>query len=348
MILNSINKYLGWRNWAVFQYNSVFENLFIIFYIILLNQHSSISVIVDVLVFGIFSILSTSYGYLINDYADRELDAKHGKLNTFSQDSDKKTVAVIGIIFVLSFISAIPFFKQPYFIGLWIVWFLLSTFYSLPPLRLKERGKIGLISVVSAQRLLPILMVFSVFPTGHGWFLILAGVYVGFRGLSSDLNHQVEDFKNDVLTETNTFAVEVGAAKGKWILRLSLESEKILLAVVLAASLVGLKNSSLILFILSLSLSVIYFAGYVYSILKIIIHKEKVVVNPFIPGEKTIFQFLHHSYPSVLLPLGLNFLLTVLNPAFLILLLLQLFMRGAFSREVLKNSFIFSALKKRS
>ena len=96
-MLNTITKYFGWRNWAVFQYNSIFENLFILFAILLLNGQTSLAVLIDILVFVLFSILSTSYGYLINDFADRELDAQHQKANTFSDDSTKKAILVTGL-----------------------------------------------------------------------------------------------------------------------------------------------------------------------------------------------------------------------------------------------------------
>ncbi len=36
--INFLNKYFGWRNWAVLNYNSVAENIFLIFYICLKVQ----------------------------------------------------------------------------------------------------------------------------------------------------------------------------------------------------------------------------------------------------------------------------------------------------------------------
>ncbi len=345
-MLNNINKYLGWRNWAVFQYNSIFENLFILFSILLLNGHTTVAVLIDILVFAIFSILSTSYGYLINDYADRELDARHQKANTFSDDSTLKAVFVTGLIFVLSAATAVRFINKPFFIGLWITWLLLSTFYSLPPLRLKERGKSGLLAAVTAQRFIPVLMVFSIFEPVGIWFLVLAGAYVFFRGLSSDLNHQVEDYSNDVQTDTQTFAVTSGLSRGKRILRFSLETEKLLLPVVLIYTVLKLKDIQDYLLVLTVTLVLLYCAGYFYSIFQVVAAKNKPDVNPFNPDQKTIFQFLHHSYPSVILPLGLNVILSFLNPWFIILLGLQMWMRGLFSFQVIEQSFIFNIFKR--
>ncbi len=345
-MFKTIHKYLGWRHWAVFQYNSIFENLFILFGLLLLNGQTSFFVLTDILVFVVFSIFSTSYGYLINDFADRELDAQHQKANTFSGDSGIHAALITGIMFALSAVAAIRFINRPFFIALWLIWFLLSTFYSLPPIRLKERGRTGLLAAVTAQRFIPVLMVYSIFKAVEIWFVILTGAYVFFRGLSSDLNHQLEDYTNDIQTETQTFAVKTGLFRGKKILRFSLEMEKLLLPVVLLYTIWRLSKMPDYLLLFMVALVLLYLAGYFYSVFLIIGSKNKVSVNPFGPGQKTVFQFLHHSYPSVLLPLGLNVILSFLNPWFLILLGLQMWMRGLFSFQVIEKSFIFNIFKR--
>ncbi len=345
-MLKTINKYLGWRNWAVFQYNSIFENLFILFTILLLNSRTSFSVLIDILIFALFSILSTSYGYLINDFSDRDLDAQHQKANTFSDDSAMQAVLVTGLIFALSAAAAVRFIDKPFFAGLWVVWFFLSTFYSLPPLRLKERGKTGLLAAVTAQRFIPILMVFSIFGPVATGFVVLSAAYVFFRGLSSDLNHQLEDYTNDMQTDTQTFAVKTGLQRGQNILRFSLETEKLLLPVVLIYILVNLRNLQAYLLALTVGLALLYFAGYFYSLFKIVATKNKLDVNPFNPEQRNMFQFMHHSYPSVLLPLGLNVIICFINPWFLVVLGLQMWMRELYSFQIIKQSFIFNIFKR--
>lgn len=345
-MIDSINKYLGWRHWAVFQYNSIFENLFILFCVILLNGRSELDVLADTLIFAVFSILSTSFGYLINDFADRELDACHGKANTFAEDSGTKAILITGLIFTLSAVTASRFVNRPYFIVLWGIWFFLSTFYSLPPIRLKEHGKGGLLAAVSAQRFIPVLMIFSIFAPVRFWFIALSGGYVFFRGLSSDLNHQLTDYTNDIRTDTQTFAVETGLQRGKRILRFSLEIEKLLLPVVLIYTVLNLKNFSDILLALMAALILLYLAGYLYSVFLIIVSGRRQDVNPFNPEQKNVFQFLHHSYPSVLLPLGLNVILSFINPWFIMLLGLQMWMRKLFSLQVIEQSFIFNIFKR--
>ncbi len=340
-----IKKYLGWRNWAVFQYNSIFENLFVVFSIILFNGKTQPIVVGDIFLFILFSILSTSYGYLINDFADKELDARHHKPNTFSEDSTVKALTIISIIFIISVSTALRFIHQPYFVGLWVLWFLLSTFYSLPPFRLKEHGPIGLLAAVTAQRFIPILMVFSVFAPVQKSYFWIAAVYVFFRGLSSDLNHQLTDYSNDIQTDTQTFAVKTGLRRGLKILRFSLETEKLLLSVVLFYTMYELRTIDYYLQLFLTTLLLLYFIAYFYS-MYLIITKKETDANPFKPDQRNIFQFLHHSYPSVILPLGLNSILCVLNPWFISLLAFQIWIRNLFSIKLFRQSFIYNLIKR--
>ncbi|HEM49226.1 MAG TPA: hypothetical protein ENO27_03350, partial [Caldithrix sp.] len=199
-----IRKYLGWRNWAVLYYNSIFENLFVFFYIGISTENYSNNFILNILLFLIFSLFSSTYGYLINDMADRDLDKKHGKQNTFSEDSNLRSWSVVFITLILSVFFAIPFLQYNLFIILWGTWLFLATFYSLKPIRFKEWGKAGLIIVVIAQRVLPVLIAFSAFDFKVLPDLIFITLYLFFRGITSDMNHQIQDYENDIRTNTRT------------------------------------------------------------------------------------------------------------------------------------------------
>ena len=126
-----IQKYLGWRNWAVLVYNSIFENLFVIFYIALRTTSYNLGYILDIILFLAFSMFSTTYGYLINDFSDVDLDKKHGKNNTFAEDSKFKSILIILLFFILSIVCGYPFIENYAFLPLWVAWMFISTFYSL-------------------------------------------------------------------------------------------------------------------------------------------------------------------------------------------------------------------------
>ncbi len=335
-----IQKYIGWRNWAVFKYNSVIENLFVLFLIAFINKQYNGAFVLKSLLFILFSIFTTTYGYLINDYSDMELDRLHGKSNTFENDSKSKAKWTIGLVVVMSILTSIAFWERPYFIILTLIWFLIATFYSLPPIRLKERGTANIIFVVIAQRFLPLLILFSVFNFWKIEFILPILTYIFLRGLSSDLNHQLEDYQNDITTHTKTFAVSKGITKVKKILNIVLQLEKILLAVVL------IQFSFLLSFEVKIALLLWWIIVLIYlaALLWFFVDRNQWANNPFDPDQKNLAQFLHHAYPSVGLPIVLNTIATIYYYPFGLLLLFQIFIRGLFSKQILKKNFVFEFL----
>jgi 4-hydroxybenzoate polyprenyltransferase len=345
-VIDFVNQYLGWRNWAVFAYNSAIENIFPIFFIALHDRLFSWGFIADFFSFFLFSMFSTTYGYLVNDLSDRDLDRSHRKSNTFEDDSIWKATLIVILFLFLSAPFGIRFVGKGLFLPIWLGWFLVTTCYSLKPIRLKERGKIGLTFVVLAQRVLPTLIVFEAFGHWDGITVFVFTLYIFFRGLSSDVNHQLDDYQNDAGTSTATFAVKTGIAKVKSLLCLSLEMEKVLLIFCLVLMYFRLddmrvQNVSLILPIL-IGYIVVYGASFFY------VKKGTSVdiVNPFACGRKSIFHFLHHTFPSVVLPLYLGILLLSKYSISITILIFFALYRKLYSVELIVNTFPFSIVKR--
>jgi len=338
-----IKKYFGWRDWAVLVYNSIFENLFVLLYILVREQKWTTQDLTATIVFLLFSMFSTTYGYLINDYADMELDRRHGKSNTFENDSRGRALWITMLFLFLSVATGWYFSDRMTFLELWLAWIFISTFYSLPPLRFKERGKPGLLLVVLAQRLLPVLLVFTAFDFHRTGEMVLLAVYVFFRGISSDVNHQVEDYENDIKTGTSTFAVSSGRRVARGMLRFSLEMEKVLLLIVLLYITHALAWMDFLPLLCWLLTVLLYVGMLLFG------YKQQWVdqkdPNPFShPG--TVFQFLHHSYPSVILSLVLSLILVYFEPVFILLFIFLLWVRRVFSLEMIKKSFVYNVIRK--
>ncbi len=337
-MISFIKKYLGWRNWAVLTYNSIFENLFVLFYILLREQHWQYEHLAAVLIFLVFSMFSTTYGYLINDYADMELDKAHGKANTFSGDRRGKALAVTMLFLFLSIVSGWYFSDHNDFLLIWFIWIFISSFYSLPPLRFKERGKPGLILVVLAQRLLPTLLVFTAFGFQRVGEIVLLTAYVFFRGLSSDVNHQLEDYENDVKTGTKTFAVSSGFKRARAVLRFSLEAEKIMLLGILLYFVFVFREWDWVPLFLLIASLFLYVGMLVWSYIQI--KTTSAYPNPF-KGRGDVFQFLHHSYPSVIISFVFSLILAYFSLQFIILFILLLLLRRMFSLKMIRETFIY-------
>jgi 4-hydroxybenzoate polyprenyltransferase len=330
---------LGWRHWSVLTHNSIIENIFLLFFIALRDKLFTTSFIFDLILFLLFSIFSTTYGYLINDIADRELDKLHGKNNTFENDSYTKAILIVLLFLILSILFGFRFLGNPLFIPLWICWGLAATFYSLPPVRLKERGKTGLIVVVLAQRVLPTLLIFAAFKH-YAWVdLIVFTAYIFFRGLSSDLNHQLSDYQNDFLTKTDTFAVEAGKIKAQKIFRYSLEMEKVLLLFCLVIMCVETPHIDIYGISPIIPVLIAYLFLYGLCQMKIRSLESYSDANPFVPVRKNIFQFIHHAFPSVILPFYLLLLLVYEKWLFFPILLVFGLLRNMYSLEAIKNTY---------
>ena len=344
--MNPITKYLGWRNWAVLNYNAVFENLFVIFYIALTDARYSNQFVVNTLVLIIFSIFATTYGYLINDFSDIELDRLHGKTNTFENDSKPKAVAVILLVTILSIISCYPFWENTYFVIWAVSWFVIATFYSLKPIRLKERGTVGIIFVVMAQRVLPALIIFSVFHFNHWLDITLLLLYILFRGFSSDVNHQLSDYHKDRATGTTTFAVSKGYRRVAKAFYFSLNAERILLGLILIRLMLILHLQNIWLNALFYALVALYFIALAVHYIKGLKDSEERRANPFEQNKRNLVQFLHHAFPSVGLPVGLNIILLFKYFPFFWILLIQIMAKRLYSIDIIRNNFLIRTLAK--
>ena len=345
-IVRFINKYLGWRNWSVLTYNSAIENVFPIFYIALYDRLYSWQFVIDFFAFFLFSLFSTTYGYLVNDLSDRDLDRSHGKDNTFEGDSSLKAALIVISTLIVSLAFASNFWGKQGFFPLWLGWFLITTFYSLRPIRLKERGKVGLAFVVVAQRVLPTLIAFAAFGYWDTITVFIFTLYMCFRGLSSDLNHQLEDYARDAGTGTLTYTVKTGLERTRQIFRFSLEAEKGLLLICLIIMYLALQGLQISGIPVLLPLPLSYLLLYLLNWFQIRKQGANSDVNPFRANRKDIFQFIHHAFPSVLVPIYLLLVLSFQSWIFLSLLAFLAGYRGLYSLELIANSYPMQVIRK--
>jgi len=148
--------------------------------------------------------LYAAFGHLINDYADRDIDRAAGKnrlLATWSERTALIAVAIpcigtVGIALLCLDASAI---------AMTTVAILLAALYSLPPLRLKERGVLGWGAAALAQRTLPLIIIFEAL---KGWDVVAVGLTVlsTLIGLRWIIAHQLQDRDNDRRSGVHTVA----------------------------------------------------------------------------------------------------------------------------------------------
>ena len=231
---------LSRRNWGILRYNSIWQNIAGLFYIALSERLFSLAFIGQVALFVLFSTIMTGYGYLVNDLADIELDRRHAKSNAFQGMSQTKAVLIVLAILAIGSLFGLPFLSRPLFGPIWLLWILAATFYSLPPLRLKERGLIGLATTIAAQQTLPTALLFAAFGQPVSWSALIFVFFATARGASSDVGHQMRDWSHDASTGTGTFAVRHGYRLVQAVYAASLEIERLALGGVVALLLLDL------------------------------------------------------------------------------------------------------------
>jgi hypothetical protein len=154
-----------------------------------------------------FSFFFLAFGYLFNDWTDRESDILAGKHKIIQS---YKAWQIIPILITLFNLSIISIFDQLCKIDTLVITFFCYMFaiiYSGTKLRLKERGFLGLIASSIAQRTLPALLVFNLldsieYPALLFLFLTLV---VGLRWM---ITHQLEDINSDKTSQTKTFLIQ--------------------------------------------------------------------------------------------------------------------------------------------
>ena len=185
------------------------------------------------LFFAAFAAVSSAYGYLVNDFGDVEIDRRQGKRNAFLNVSLRRATAVIAALLLADVLLALPFSRRPWFLGLWGAWLILSTGYSLPPLRFKERGAVGVLVPALAQQTLPVGIAFAAFGSPAGPDLWAFMGYTTIKGLALILLHQRRDRAGDLKTRTATFATRRSISQLDRLTTMTIEGEKILLWLVL-------------------------------------------------------------------------------------------------------------------
>jgi 4-hydroxybenzoate polyprenyltransferase len=174
--------------------------------------------LVQVLILAIYMLFLGSYGYVSNSYGDREQDVKVGKHLEVQFFSDWQLKMILTFFAIPSLL--IPLYFRDVRIGiLGIVTFLLITFYSLKPIRLKERGLYGIFTAALTQRTLPFLLFVFLVPIHNpfiAWFLL---GWLSLIGIAVILPHQLFDYENDVKAGVETWVTRFGKEKAKQVVK---------------------------------------------------------------------------------------------------------------------------------
>ena len=158
-------------------------------------------------------------GYILNDIKDYRQDIIAKKRNLFIEKN--LFTSILIVIFCLT-ASILPWFYLPftkisfYLLLLEIILFIV---YAIPPFRLKERGIFGVICDALYAQVIPFFLAFYTFSLlGKELELKILYTIIGILwlllvGIRNIIYHQIEDYENDIKSETKTFVTKIGKEK---------------------------------------------------------------------------------------------------------------------------------------
>jgi len=326
--LNHLTRFVRWNDWGP---GKIPVLCAVLYYIGLANQQVSLSFIVDFILFIIYASLHSALGFVVNDWGDRELDIRHNKPNAFANLTHSQGLLALGILFVLAFLSGLPFVQEPMVLPLWIAWAFVALGYSLKPVRLKERGVWGLTVAFLAQWSLPIFLAFAAFNRFGGWDMVIFAIAVTISGATLEIAHQRWDRTRDLSTGTNTLGSRMSSDKLDQIYATALILDEIFLGIVLLTMTVNIGpfeiGSWLVWPLVPLfAVYVLLFAGVMVERIQIK-KQQNVLLDPYYSEQRSAAKFMHETLSNLVLPLYLLMVATFLQPINGILLIAFLFWR---------------------
>jgi hypothetical protein len=186
--------------------------LLLVIYIELIRRHASLGLSVAAICVLLFCVSCVAaYGHVVNDWFDIADDQLAGKPNAMRDVRVGRRAALCLGFMVASFVVLAPLPNAwPARIAL-AVNYLWPTLYSIPGVRLKERGILGVLSDAAGSHVTPTLFAFAlapIFVPGPANALVLAAVlmWATALGIKGILYHQIADRANDEMAGVETFA----------------------------------------------------------------------------------------------------------------------------------------------
>lgn len=271
---------------------------------------------------GIGSVLLSicavaAFGHIINDIYDIDQDSQTGKSNLMAYHSAGRRVLFCILLALLGFIPWVVVDFGPSAALLLLINFALPMAYSIPPLRLKNRGVWGALADAAGVHAVPTLFIITALSRLAAvpkeltlQLTVSAGLWAFLTGLRGIAIHQLKDRENDAQAGINTLAINLPPGKVR-----NLASWVIFPAEVLA---LGFFIGTLFPFSpIALYTVAVYI---LFDVIKLkLIWRTPIDPAPIEPG---MYILLHDLY-EVWLPLALVVNLALRHPLFWLLLALH-------------------------
>lgn len=223
--------------------------------------------------FALFVAAFLSFGYLINDFCDKEDDRAVGKVKVVYDLPDSVVVSLLIALALLgatSIIAGSDF--SPSLLGMVVLTYFLGAAYSTPFIRAKELGVWGLVISSFAQRGMPLFVAMALFDMSLRATMMWVTITF-LDGLRYILIHQLIDLQNDLQQGVKTFATNHGPRLLRWGIVVALVAELafLLFGIVLPVIQIAPRMSMTVL------LAYVVLAGLLYAIFVRVFGKRDVL-----------------------------------------------------------------------
>jgi 4-hydroxybenzoate polyprenyltransferase len=172
-----------------------------------------------VLAYAVITFVA-AYAAQINSLSDYDLDVRDGtkkglvqamsqlKRSTLRTFMALELAVSLGLLLILVWIQA-----KPFLLLFWAVGVFLAHSYSAPPIRLKSRGVLAVITLLLVLSVLPVTFIAYVFTTtlSYAFFLFLFGQALTVYGVI--VPAEIRDYFGDKKNSIVTFTVQLGLTK---------------------------------------------------------------------------------------------------------------------------------------
>lgn len=240
-------------------------------------------------------VVGAIYVSVINDITDLEEDLASGKSNRVQQVPKQYRWIIPAACIVLGFVFGYFLYPDVLSCFLYLLSWIVFSLYSIKPIRLKNRGILGVLADGCGSHVFTsLLMVASMSYVTHqaidwAWFTAV-GIWAFTYGLRGILWHQFSDRDNDIKVNLNTYASKIDPIKFKKNSRFLINTELIALAVMLYKINLLLAIIGLLLYLLLLFLR--------YKL-------NKTQIITIIKTNDQPFQILMADYYQMLFPISL-------------------------------------------
>jgi len=313
-VVTKVAEFIRWRDWGPGKIPFLCS---VLFYIGLANRQFSPTFIIEFVLFTVFAIANAAFGYVVNDWGDRELDALHGKRNAFKDLTYSQGLIALTVLVVIAFLSGLPFVLRPRVPLLWGLWAFFTCAYSLKPFRLKERGAWGLSVSALAQWSLPTFLAFAALNRFGHYDMLMFVLAATINGATLEIAHQRFDRTRDLSTQTGTLGCRTSMGKLNRLYEIALAMDKLGIGTILIILSVSLSPMALDRWLITGGLPLFI----IYAVLLIVSFREMGqsakngrVYDPFYSSSRSAGKFLHETVPNLLLPIYLGGLATLYYP----------------------------------